>query len=102
MTIRHRSIPVPWGSVHVREAGVGDVPIVCLHQTPRSGDEFREVMELLGPSHRVLAMDLPGMGRSTPHPDGGEMTTYAEAIAAACSADGIERCHLIGHHMVPR
>lgn len=98
MTIRHRSIPVPWGSVHVREAGVGDVPIVCLHQTPRSGDEFREVMELLGPSHRVLAMDLPGMGRSTPHPDGGEITTYAEAIAAACSADGIERCHLIGHH----
>jgi pimeloyl-ACP methyl ester carboxylesterase len=98
MTVRHRSIPVPWGIVHVREAGVGHVPIVCLHQTPRSGDEFREVMELLSASHRVLAMDLPGMGRSTPHPDGGEITTYAEAIAVACTTDGIERCHLVGHH----
>ena len=98
MTVRHRSIPVPWGIVHVREAGVGHVPIVCLHQTPRSGDEFREVIELLSPSHQVLAMDLPGMGRSTPHPDGGEITAYAEAMSAACTADGIERCHLVGHH----
>jgi pimeloyl-ACP methyl ester carboxylesterase len=98
MTVRHRRIPVPWGRVHVREAGVGHVPIVCLHQTPRSGDEFREVMEMLSPSHRVLAMDLPGMGRSTPHPDGGEITTYAEAVVAACVADGIAHCHLVGHH----
>jgi pimeloyl-ACP methyl ester carboxylesterase len=98
MTIRHRSIPVPWGVVHVREDGEGEVPIVCLHQTPRSGDEYREVMDLLSPSHRVLAMDLPGMGRSTPHLDGDEITTYASAIIAACTADGIERCHLVGHH----
>jgi pimeloyl-ACP methyl ester carboxylesterase len=98
MTIRHRSIPVPWGVVHVREAGESEVPIVCVHQTPRSGDEFREVMELLSPSHRVVAMDLPGMGRSTPHPDGAEITNYADAIVAACTADGIERCHLVGHH----
>jgi pimeloyl-ACP methyl ester carboxylesterase len=98
MTLRHRSIPVPWGVVHLRDVGEGDVPIVCVHQTPRSGDEFREVMELLSPSHRVIAMDLPGMGRSTPHPDGGEITNYANAIIAACTADGVERCHLVGHH----
>jgi pimeloyl-ACP methyl ester carboxylesterase len=98
MTILHRSIPVPWGVVHVREAGESDVPIVCVHQTPRSGDEFHEVIQLSNASHRVLAMDLPGMGRSTPHPDGAEITNYADAIIAACAADGIERCHLIGHH----
>ena len=98
MTIRHRSIPVPWGTIHVREAGDSDVPIVCVHQTPRSGDEFREVMELLRPAHRVLAIDLPGMGRSTPHTDGAEITNYADAVLAACTADGIERCHLVGHH----
>ncbi len=98
MTVRHRTIPVPWGIVHGREAGVGHVPIICLHQTPRSGDEFREVMELLSPSHRVIAMDLPGMGRSTPHPDGAEITTYAEAVVAACRVDGIAQCHLVGHH----
>ena len=98
MTVRHRTIPVSWGIVHGREAGVGRVPIICLHQTPRSGDEFREVIELLSPSHRLIAMDLPGMGRSTPHPDGAEITTYAEAVVAACVADGIAHCHLVGHH----
>jgi pimeloyl-ACP methyl ester carboxylesterase len=98
MTIRHRSIPVPWGVVHVREAGESEVPIVCVHQTPRSGDEFREVIQLLYASYRVIAMDLPGMGRSTPHPDGAEIANYADAIVAACTADGIERCHLVGHH----
>jgi pimeloyl-ACP methyl ester carboxylesterase len=98
MTIRYRSIPVPWGVVHVREAGKGELPFVCLHQTPRSGDEFREVIELLSPSHRVLALDLPGMGRSTAHPNGAEISNYADAIIAACAADGIERCHLVGHH----
>lgn len=98
MTIRHRTIPVPCGVVHVREAGESEVPIVCVHQTPRSGDEFREVIQLLNASYRVIAMDLPGMGRSTPHPDGGEITNYADAIIAACTADGIERCHLVGHH----
>jgi pimeloyl-ACP methyl ester carboxylesterase len=98
MTTRHRSIPVPWGVVHAREAGEGDAPIVCLHQTPRSGDEFREVMELLGHSHRVIAMDLPGMGRSTPHPKGDDIASYAHAVVAACMADSIEQCHLVGHH----
>jgi pimeloyl-ACP methyl ester carboxylesterase len=98
MTTRYRSIPVPWGVVHVREAGVGDVSIVCVHQTPRSSDEFHEVMELLSTSHRVLAMDLPGMGRSTAHPGGAEISNYADAVIAACAADGIERCHLVGHH----
>jgi pimeloyl-ACP methyl ester carboxylesterase len=98
MTIRHRSIPVPWGVIHVREAGESEVPIICVHQTPRSGDEFREVIQLLNASYRVIAMDLPGMGRSTPHPDGTEITNYADAVVAACAADGIERCHLVGHH----
>ncbi len=98
MTVRHRSLPVPWGVVHVREAGESHVPIVCVHQTPRSGDEFREVIQLVAASYRVLAMDLPGMGRSTAHPDGAEITNYADAIIAACAADGIERCHLVGHH----
>jgi pimeloyl-ACP methyl ester carboxylesterase len=98
MTMCHRSIPVMWGIVHVREAGEGDTPIVCVHQTPRSGDEFSEVIQLVSASHRVIAMDLSGMGRSTPHPDGDEITNYAHAIIAACTADGIERCHLVGHH----
>ena len=45
------------------EAGEGR-PVVLLHQTPRSGDEFAEVLPILGRHRRALAIDLPGMGAS--------------------------------------
>ena len=41
----------PLGQLHYVEAGNG-VPILLLHQTPRSFDEFAEVLPLLATSHR--------------------------------------------------
>ena len=57
------------GQIHLAEAGrksSNTVSILLLHQTPRSWDEFKEVMHLLGPEHHLIAMDLPGMGASSP------------------------------------
>ena len=96
--IRHRSIDVSWGVVHAREVHGADPPVVALHQTPRSGDEFREVLDRLDGTHHALALDLAGMGHSTPHPDGDRIAAYAAAVAAALRAEGIGRCHLVGHH----
>ena len=50
----------PVGPVHYARLGAG-APVVCIHQTPRSWDEFREVQALLSVSFDVIAMDLPGM-----------------------------------------
>ena len=52
-------------------AGSGS-PVILLHQTPRSWDEYRDVIPLLGVSHSVYAMDTLGFGESEkiPEPDG--------------------------------
>lgn len=97
--VHHLTIDVPWGLVHARTGSCrSGTPTVLLHQTPRSGDEFREVIEHLGADRYLLALDLPSMGHSTPHPDGDQITAYAAGIVAAMDGLDIERCCLVGHH----
>lgn len=97
--IHHQTIEVPWGVVHARRGScrIGE-PVVLLHQTPRSGDEFREVIQALGDDHNLLALDLPGMGHSTPHPDGDAIEAYADGIRAALDAVDAAPIVLVGHH----
>lgn len=46
ITVRYRYADTPLGQLHYAEAGEGE-PIVLLHQTPRSLDEFAELQPLL-------------------------------------------------------
>ena len=46
--IEHRYIEVPGGTIHCAIAGRG-APVLLLHQTPRSWDEYRDVLPLLAP-----------------------------------------------------
>jgi pimeloyl-ACP methyl ester carboxylesterase len=100
--IRQRSIDVPWGVVHARTGRSDRGPtIVLLHQTPRSGDEYTEVIDALGDDHHVIALDLPGMGASSPHPDGASIESYADAVAHALRAEAVDDADgfvLVGHH----
>lgn len=97
--IRQRSIDVPWGVVHARTGRSVRAPtIVLLHQTPRSGDEYTEVIDALGHDHHVIALDLPGMGASTPHPDGASIESYADAVAHALRVEAVDDVVLVGHH----
>ncbi len=97
--VHHQTIEVPWGVVHARTGTYqSGTPTVLLHQTPRSGDEFREVIEGLGADRWLLALDLPGMGHSTAHSEGDTITGYAAGIVAAVDKLGIDRFCLVGHH----
>lgn len=101
VTIERRYVDLGWGQVHVAICGrlrPGAPAIICLHQTPRSWDEFRELLPKFGETHRALAFDLPGMGASDPHPAGHAIEHYADAIVVATARLGIRRAHLIGHH----
>lgn len=95
--IRRRYIDGPFGQVHIAEAGQGQ-PILLIHQTPRSWDEFREVMELLDGQMRLIAMDLPGMGSSDPIPSGASIEGYAQAAAAVISSIVEKDMMVCGHH----
>jgi pimeloyl-ACP methyl ester carboxylesterase len=60
------------GVVHYASAGAGD-PVLLLHQTPRSWDEYAQVIPLLARRFRVIAMDSLGFGDSA-RPPGEELT----------------------------
>ena len=97
MGIVRRYIDGPSGQIHLAEAGHGP-SLLLLHQTPRSSDEFREVMAALEDHCHLVAIDLPGMGSSDQHPDGPSIEAYASAAAAAIEQMGCGPMTVCGHH----
>jgi pimeloyl-ACP methyl ester carboxylesterase len=89
------------GQVHYAEvipaAPASLVPVVLLHQTPRSWDEYREVLPLLGRTRRAIAMDTIGFGASAPIADHG-IETYASVLAEFIQALSLPKVALVGHH----
>ena len=71
---------------------------MLLHQTPRSSDEYAEVLPLLGKKFRAIAMDTIGFGDS--YRFEGEMTIerLAEGVIELIEALGLSRVSLVGHH----
>jgi pimeloyl-ACP methyl ester carboxylesterase len=87
------------GQVHCVEAGTGDAtPLLLLHQTPRSVDEFAEVLPILAAERRVIAMDTPGYGCSDRVPGRPDVAAYAQAARDVLDAFGIDRVIVVGHH----
>jgi pimeloyl-ACP methyl ester carboxylesterase len=84
------------GQIHYAECGTGP-PVVLLHQTPRSWDEYREVLPVLGRTHRAIAMDTIGFGASAPLADH-SIETYAAAVVELLDALGLPEVALVGHH----
>src|SRR5256885_15766632 len=84
------------GVIHYAACGQG-APVLLLHQTPRSWDEYREVLPLLGRTHRAIAMDTIGFGASAPVAEH-RIETYAAAVVEFLDALGLDRTTLAGHH----
>src|SRR5258708_21473290 len=93
--------PISSGPVHIAACGAGR-PILLLHQTPRSWDEFREVLPVLGGKYRAIAMDTVGFGDSQPLP---AVLDSIEPCAAAAhyvlAALGHRSATVRGHHTGP-
>jgi pimeloyl-ACP methyl ester carboxylesterase len=86
------------GRIHVATAGTG-APVLLLHQTPRSWDEFRDVLPLLGRHYRAIAMDTVGYGDSDPLPQGEpSIERWAAAAHDLLAALDIQRAAIVGHH----
>ena len=91
-------VSVPSGRIHIAAAGTG-APVLLLHQTPRSWDEYRDVLPLLGRDFRAIAMDTVGYGDSDPLPDGrASIEAWANAAHELLDALGIGRAAVVGHH----
>ncbi|HWP13047.1 MAG TPA: alpha/beta hydrolase, partial [Ramlibacter sp.] len=67
--IVRRFVQTPAGVLHCAIAGAGR-PVLLLHQTPRSWDEYRDVLPLLGRHVQAIALDTIGFGDSCKPPLG--------------------------------
>src|SRR2546422_309614 len=86
-----------FGRIHAVIAGTG-FPILLLHQTPRSSDEYRDVLPLLGRDFRAIAMDTLGFGDSDPLDGETSIETWATAAFALLDALGERNVAVVGHH----
>jgi pimeloyl-ACP methyl ester carboxylesterase len=96
--IERRFVATLRARIHIATAGEGR-PILLLHQTPRSWDEYRDVLPRLGRHYRAIAMDTVGFGDSGPLP----FTENSIEAWSACAFDLLDALDLsqaavVGHH----
>lgn len=101
--MHRRYVDLPWGQVHLTEAGDPTGALVVLvHQTPLSSRTYtplldRIVAEAPHPLH-VVAPDTPGYGASDPAPADWTIDDYATGVWAVVEALGHDRARLLGQH----
>jgi pimeloyl-ACP methyl ester carboxylesterase len=96
--IERHFVRTPKACIHIAVAGQGR-PILLLHQTPRSWNEFRSALPLIGTRYRAIAMDTVGFGDSDPLAFG-ENSIEAWAACAIDLLDALElrAAAVVGHH----
>lgn len=89
------------GGRRVNFADVGDGPLgfVLIHGMGGRWQHWLETIPFLAQRGRVLAVDLPGFGRSEPLANGVSLDGLADTTAALCRLVGLERVVVLGHSM---
>lgn len=92
------TVSLSHGPLSLAREGTGP-PVVLLHQTPRSWDEYRDVIPLLAAGgYTAIALDTPGFGASAPLLGPPSIEGWARAVREALDALGLERTAVVGHH----
>src|SRR4051794_1716850 len=96
---RHRDIVVRGAQMHVVEAGPfeSERTLVLLHGWPEDSSEFEPIMSLACEDVRVVAFDLPGIGRSKTVLASGVKSHIAQYVLGAIEALGLRGVTLAGH-----
>lgn len=98
---RDQSPPVPHYLIAEKsspeEAGGSPEAIVLVHGWASSIATWGHQLPALSSRARVLAVDLPGHGRSKPPEAGYSMRGFADAVAAAMDDAGVPRGVIVGH-----
>ena len=97
VAIRRGFADTPEGQIHYAMAGEGK-PVLLLHQTPRSWDEYRDVLPIIGERYWAIAMDTIGFGDSYKPDKEGSIEEYGRGVIRLMDAMSIDRASLVGHH----
>lgn len=74
-------------------------PVVLIHGSPGSKDNFRRLAPILARRHRVIVPDLPGFGGSDRAVPDYSFRAHAMYIRQLLDAAGIGRAHVVGFSM---
>ena len=85
--------------LHYLDVGKGKRCFVLVHGMGGRWQHWLESIPALAEHGRVLALDLPGFGRSEPPAAGTSLDGFADAAAALARQLGVERVVLAGHSM---
>ena len=93
-----RNVLVGGRRVHVLEAGEGE-PLVLLHGIAGSVASWAPLVPALARTRRVVALDLPGFGRSEPLEGAVRTGALADAVAATLDVLGIGGATVVGQSL---
>ena len=90
-------VDIPEGQIHYQTDGTGE-PLLLIHQTAISSDDYAQVIPILAKSYRVIAMDTLGYGKSDAPPRQYHIEDYARSVSSFLDALGIKKTSIAGHH----
>lgn len=86
-------------SIRYREVGHGD-PVILVHGWARNSDDWAAVAESLSSTHRVIAMDVRGFGKSSKSGDSTQFgTKMSDDVIRLMDHLQLRRAHLAGQSM---
>ena len=80
------------------DAGQGEA-VVLIHGVGLNAEIWAPQIEALAKTHRVIALDMAGHGRSAPLPDGATLDDYVARLPGLLDGLGIASANVIGHSM---
>jgi pimeloyl-ACP methyl ester carboxylesterase len=81
------------------ELGSGDPPVLFLHGLGGNWTAWLENLPAVARERRIVAVDLPGFGKSRPASDGISIPGYARTIERFCDELGLERFVVVGNSL---
>ena len=94
--VEHRTEQVGGRPLHWVTAGDDGSPVLLVHGFPETWWVFHRLIPLLSPSHRVIAVDLPGFGDSGTAPGDYSSAAAAETLHLLIGRLGLGPVHLSG------
>ncbi len=85
--------------IHYVNYGEGSAALVLIHGWTQNIDAWRDQIPELARRNRVIAVDLPGHGKSDKPETKFSMEYFAQAVEAVMREAGVTRAVLVGHSM---
>lgn len=95
---QRRDVVIDGRRIAYLEAGAGEHTCLLIHGVASSWNYWTHTIPVLAETHRVIAVDLPGFGRSE-NPAVHSMNDQLPVLAAFLDAAGVRRCTAVGHSL---